>query len=227
METEELLTQGAEARVYIGKFNDEKCIIKERFTKKYRHPDLDTQITKQRIKAENSAITRCLAAGVLAPKVLQVNYNSKKIYMQYFEKAITCKEFIKKIVSSESTAEAETKLSDLCASVGIVLSKIHSNNIIHGDLTTSNILVNPKVEDFCDYELILIDFGLSQYSTSPEDKGVDLYVLERALLSTHSQQPKLFESILSSYQKQMQDSQAVISRFQEVRRRGRKRNMVG
>ncbi|XP_055843391.1 EKC/KEOPS complex subunit TP53RK [Episyrphus balteatus] len=227
MESEELLTQGAEARVYIGKLNDEKCIIKERFIKKYRHPDLDSTITKQRIKAENNAITRCLAAGVLAPKVLQVNYNSKKIYMEYFDKAITCKEYIKKIVSTKSIAESETKLSELCVAIGVILSKIHTNNIIHGDLTTSNILVDPKVDDFSEYELILIDFGLSQYSQSPEDKGVDLYVLERALLSTHSQQPKLFEIILASYQKQTQDGEAVIARFQEVRRRGRKRNMVG
>lgn len=33
---------------------------------------------------------------------------------------------------------------------------------------------------------MLIDFGLSFTSTLPEDKAVDLYVLERALLSMHS-----------------------------------------
>ena len=33
---------------------------------------------------------------------------------------------------------------------------------------------------------VLIDFGLSFTSTIPEDKAVDLYVLERALISMHS-----------------------------------------
>jgi TP53 regulating kinase-like protein len=35
-------------------------------------------------------------------------------------------------------------------------------------------------------QLVLIDFGLGSTSTLPEDKAVDLYVLERALLSMHS-----------------------------------------
>ena len=33
---------------------------------------------------------------------------------------------------------------------------------------------------------MLLDFGLSTSSSLPEDKGVDLYVLERAFKSAHS-----------------------------------------
>ncbi len=35
---------------------------------------------------------------------------------------------------------------------------------------------------------VIIDFGLSTTSTVAEDKGVDLYVLERAFISAHSKQ---------------------------------------
>ena len=38
---------------------------------------------------------------------------------------------------------------------------------------------------------VLIDFGLSFNSTIPEDKGVDLYVLERAFTSAHSKQTEM------------------------------------
>lgn len=85
-------------------------------------------------------------------------------------------------------------------------------------------LINQN-DDECD--LIMIDFGLSSYSTSHEDKGVDLYVLERALLSTHSLLPQLFEKILIHYEKENPAYYETIKKFEEVRARGRKRTMVG
>jgi TP53 regulating kinase-like protein len=63
--------------------------------------------------------------------------------------------------------------------IGGIIAKLHDINLIHGDLTTSNILMRP------DGRLVAIDFGLSHVSTMIEDKAVDLYVLERAFLSTH------------------------------------------
>ena len=38
---------------------------------------------------------------------------------------------------------------------------------------------------------MLIDFGLSYNTTLPEDKAVDLYVLERAITSAHSRYTSL------------------------------------
>ena len=102
---------------------------------------------------------------------------------------------------------------------------MHQNNIIHGDLTTSNMLLKGPVDDL---DLVMIDFGLGYVENVAEDKGVDLYVLERALLSTHPRTEKFFEVLLASYTSVCgKSSQEVIRKLDEVRLRGRKRTMVG
>ena len=63
--------------------------------------------------------------------------------------------------------------------MGKTINNVHDLGIIHGDLTTSNMIIRN------DKQIVLIDFGLSYYKDSAEDKAVDLYVLERAFKSTH------------------------------------------
>jgi TP53 regulating kinase-like protein len=216
--SEIIIKQGAEAKLYTGTFNGSPCLIKERFVKNYRLPELDKTLTKQRLKAEQKTAKRCEDCKVKVPKLLHVDFNERKVYMEYFDKAITAKEFIIEIQKDEA------EIKKLCQRIGSVVGTMHENNIIHGDLTTSNVLIDKNGDD---YELIMIDFGLSSYSTSHEDKGVDLYVLERALLSTHSTLPQLFEEILVHYKESYKTSAETIRRFEEVRARGRKRTMVG
>ena len=217
----ELFKQGAEAKLLIGVYDGKPCLIKERFVKNYRLPELDKTLTKCRIKAEQKAVKRCEDAGIMVPKLFNVDFNERKIYMEYFDKAITAKEFINQI---QKQTDSQEQLNELTRRIGEVVGKFHSNNIIHGDLTTSNILIDRKDEN---YNLIMIDFGLSSYSTNHEDKGVDLYVLERALLSTHSNLPDLFEEILKQYRVTNPTSEETVKKFEEVRARGRKRTMVG
>ncbi|CRL06977.1 CLUMA_CG019974, isoform A [Clunio marinus] len=219
MTTPQIIKQGAEAKLYIGKYNEKRCLVKERFVKTYRLTEIDKTLTKARIKAEQKTTKRCENAGILVPKVYNVDFNERKVYMEYFDKAMTVKEFIVQVQKEKKLEE----LDMLMKRIGEVIGKFHANNIIHGDLTTSNMLINPKEND---YDLIMIDFGLSSFSTSHEDKGVDLYVLERALLSTHSDLPDLFNSILKHY-KDINPSTETIRKFEEVRARGRKRTMIG
>ncbi|KAH8278302.1 hypothetical protein KR044_010599 [Drosophila immigrans] len=223
-----LIKQGAEGRLYLGDFKGESCLIKERFVKKYRHPELDTQITRQRMKAEVKAAGRCLAAGILAPRMFHSDLTSHKLYMEYFDSAQTAKQFIQSTVAASNDKQAKEVLLELCKRIGAVVGQMHANNIIHGDLTTSNILVNPNSPAKSEYDVILIDFGLSHYNQGAEDKGVDLYVLERALLSTHSEQKNMFEFILAEYRRNCgKDKEVVLAKFDEVRARGRKRTMIG
>lgn len=109
--------------------------------------------------------------------------------------------------------------------IGQTIGTMHTAGIIHGDLTTSNILIDSRKEV---PELILIDFGLSHFDNSAEDKGVDLYVLERALKSTYSNIPWFFELMLDSYKiSNVKDGNEVLRKLDEIRLRGRKRTMVG
>merc|ERR1712168_156911 len=112
--------------------------------------------------------------------------------------------------------------------IGKTVAKLHENSVIHGDLTTSNFLVRLSAAGEMS-DLLLIDFGLTTVESAhnPEDKGVDLYVLERAFLSTHPNTETLFEKLLKSYTASSKKSQAVIKKLDEVRLRGRKRSMVG
>ena len=106
--------------------------------------------------------------------------------------------------------------------IGAALAKMHDGGLIHGDLTTSNIMLRDS-----DSHVVFIDFGLAYLSNVPEDKGVDLYVLERALASTHASKPTLFQVIMEAYKAASKQHAATFSRFAEVRLRGRKRTMVG
>ncbi|KAF9420559.1 hypothetical protein HW555_003309 [Spodoptera exigua] len=225
-----ILKQGAEAKLYICNYLGKPTLIKERFKKKYRHPDLDEHITKDRIKNEARSIVRCKAFGVRTPALYLVDFHRSRIYMEHLEKSITVKDFIIKHVTDDKKA----KLDTVTEMIGQNVRKLHENNIIHGDLTTSNMLLIPKSgneeDDWLhgDLDLVMIDFGLSYIGASPEDKGVDLYVLERAIISTHNDYPDLFKAILEAYKKQSKKKiEETLSKFEEVRARGRKRTMVG
>ncbi|KAG5886890.1 hypothetical protein JTB14_003791 [Gonioctena quinquepunctata] len=228
MEGLELIKQGAEAKLYKGLYLGRPTIAKERFIKKYRHANLDNFLTRERMKAETRAIVRCKAAGIRTPAIYLVDFNRRTIFMEYFQHSITAKEFIESM-----SEEATDVLLEFSTELGKVLGTLHDSNIIHGDLTSSNILlVNKnsveKFDELDELELVLIDFGLAHVENSAEDKGVDLYVLERALLSTHSVAEILFPRILEGYRRAYRlGSKDVLTKYEEVRARGRKRTMVG
>ncbi|XP_066256406.1 EKC/KEOPS complex subunit TP53RK [Euwallacea similis] len=225
MEGFTLIKQGAEARLYQGTYLGKQTIAKERFPKKYRHKHLDETITKERIKAETKVIVRCKTLGISTPMIFFVDFDRRTIFMEHFIHSIVLKDFI------EQTA-LETLL-DLSIIIGNTLGKMHAGSIIHGDLTSSNMLLVNKhnKDDFSnlkELKLVLIDFGLAHIDPSAEDKGVDLYVLERALLSTHVVADKIFPKILKGYKEGYKGGfKEVLSKFEEVRARGRKRTMVG
>ncbi|KAJ3663962.1 hypothetical protein Zmor_008175 [Zophobas morio] len=225
MEGFELFKQGAEGRIFKGTYLGKPTIAKERFVKKYRHPDLDSSLTRERIKSESRSIIRCKNAGIRTPALYLVDFNRRIIFMEHFENSIVVKDFISSV--SEEVA------NKLACKVGAALGKMHASNIIHGDLTTSNMLLVNKnnqavYEELKDLDLIFIDFGLSHIESSAEDKGVDLYVLERALISTHSLAKSIFEQVLDGYKSEYKSGfKEVFIKLEEVRARGRKRTMVG
>ncbi len=220
-----LLKQGAEAKLHVGTFLGKKAIVKERFSKKYRHPDLDQKINRDRLKAEARALARCKTIGVRTPTLYLADAESDLLVMEHLDQSPTCRDYIRQLLNNENTINEQQKevLVKLGQRIGTILAKLHNNNVIHGDLTTSNILVE------ADGNLCLIDFGLGYAEGSAEDKGVDLYVLERALISAHPNTEFMFAAILSTYKLNILDKlrDEVVRKFEDIRMRGRKRTMVG
>ncbi|KAL4602940.1 hypothetical protein ACB092_10G089300 [Castanea dentata] len=172
-----LLKQGAEARVFESNFVGKRSVIKERFSKKYRHPTLDSKITLKRLNVEARCMTKARRLGVSTPVLYSVDPVLHTLTFEYID-GPSVKDILLEFGSHDIIEE---RLDDIALQIGDAIGKLHDGGLIHGDLTTSNMLLKSGTN-----QLVLIDFGLSFTSTLPEDKAVDLYVLERALLSMHS-----------------------------------------
>ncbi|KAF3597004.1 hypothetical protein DY000_02025991, partial [Brassica cretica] len=172
-----LIKQGAEARVFESTFVGRRSIVKERFSKKYRHPILDAKLTLKRLNAEARCMTKARKLGVCTPVLYAVDPLLHSLTLEYIE-GVSVKDVF---LEFGANGIVEERLDDIAAQIGEAIAKLHDGGLSHGDLTTSNMLVRSGTN-----QLVLIDFGLSFTSTLPEDKAVDLYVLERALLSMHS-----------------------------------------
>lgn len=217
-----LVQQGAEARIYRSQFFGKPAILKERFVKSYRVPMLDHKLTHRRMNQETRSMARCRKNGIRAPAVYLIDTKQRTIYMEDVG-GVSLKEFIRGLENDKDrTLTALGTLTALVQDIGKILAKMHDCDVIHGDLTTSNMMYSPETGD-----ITLIDFGLSSVSTLAEDKGVDLYVLERAFLSTHPNTEALFQAMLTSYTQATKNPKPVMAKLDEVRLRGRKRTMVG
>ena len=226
-----LLFQGAESRVYRGTYNSQPAILKERFKKTYRLPELDQKLTKERIRSELKAYVKISKkCKELAQNMSKVLYSDERnIVMAEITDSKNVSQYI-----NQNEASGEL-VADILHKMGLVVAQIHTCGLIHGDLTTSNFLVvqkqsgesgddsnNTAAND--NVAVIPIDFGLSSSSVSDEDRAVDLYVLERAIQSTH---PKVkFDTFLESYKQQM-GTDKINKRLDQVRMRGRKRLAIG
>ena len=135
--------------------------------------------------------------------------------------------------------EHDAQLADLMVKIGRAVGKMHEIGIVHGDLTSSNLMLRrsrlPIISNgltalpmpSLDGEIVLIDFGLAAQSVQDEDRAVDLYVLERAFGSTHPTAESLFKDVLKAYGTSYKGSSIVLKKLEEVRMRGRKRSMIG
>ncbi|KAJ9457419.1 EKC/KEOPS complex subunit bud32 [Diplonema papillatum] len=208
-----LLFSGAEARVYEGEFFGKRAVFKERFAKGYRHPDMDLAIRSRRTVAEAKALAKCRKCGIRTPVVYSVDLTTMTIAMSLIE-GKTLRETL------GASADGAFK-SQLAGKVGEVLAALHNAELVHGDLTTSNLLLSNT------NEVYLIDFGLTTASALPEDYAVDLYVLERAIQSTHADETAFAPTLLATYKKKASKGAQTLERLQKVRSRGRKRSMVG
>ncbi|KAI6204917.1 Non-specific serine/threonine protein kinase [Aphelenchoides besseyi] len=218
-----LLSQGAEARLYRCVFLGKPAVMKERFTKHYRHPELDRRLTKERIRNESRAIVKCKQMGIDVPTIYFLNTQTNAIIFEYID-GVTAKEFIEQKRDVLDAEKFEETVKLLGREIGKVVSRIHSVGFSHGDLTTSNVMLR----DGDPNRVCFIDFGLSANRSSAEDFGVDLYVLERAIRTTHVDSDYLMDEILDGYSSiGWKGVKEALKKLAEVRMRGRKREMIG
>jgi len=203
-----LIRKGAEASLYLETWHGRKVILKKRLEKKYRIPELDFTIRTQRTKHEPLIIHKAKKAGIPTPIIYMIDLNSSTIVME-FVKGKRLKEMLDEISHEERRS--------LCRRIGILVGKLHKSGIIHGDLTTSNMILTPEGR------IVFIDFGLSEQSFETESRGVDLHLMKRALLSTHfAYAEKCFVSIIEGYREVMgEKTEEVLKKIREIEKRGR------
>jgi len=204
-----LLKKGAEASLYVADWYGRRVVFKVRIPKRYRPEELDNQIRSYRTVHEPQLMHEAKAAGVPTPLIYMVNVPEASITMEFIEG-----EQVKQLLNKVSKAERK----DLCVRIGELVGRLHSQGLIHGDLTTSNMILNPEGKIF------FVDFGLGEKNSEVEAKGVDLHLLKRALQSTHFRfWEECFENVLSGYSTVLGEELAekVYLKIKEIEKRGR------
>ncbi len=192
------ISQGAEAIVY----RDGNKVIKDRVSKKYRLAEIDHSLRQFRTRREAKVLDKLGKVDFSAPKLITVDDKQMKIEMEFIEG-----KKLRDILNNKPHVYGYE--------IGKLIGQLHSMDIIHDDLTTSNMILHKD-------KIHLIDFGLSFFSQKPEDKAVDLHLLERALDSKHySVRDECMNAFISGYKEVYKDAEIVLTRLERVSLRGR------
>jgi TP53 regulating kinase-like protein len=200
-----LIAQGAEAEL----FREDDQIIKDRVKKSYRLPILDERLRKQRTKREAKILEKASTA-IPVPKLINSDEKNKKLTLEF--------------IRGKKLAESLDNLKNsngICKIIGKQIAFLHDINIIHGDLTTSNMILSDK-----DRKVYFIDFGLSFESSKAEDKAVDLHLIKQALEAKHfAHYESFWKSILEGY-KSSKNYKETFKRLEAVEKRGRYKQSI-
>jgi bifunctional N6-L-threonylcarbamoyladenine synthase / protein kinase Bud32 len=187
--------QGAEAVVtLVGRVAE-----KRRISKRYRVPALDKRLITERTRAEARLLHMARKTGVPTPVIHDIT--SDTIVMDAIQGTL---------LTSDLT---EANLRE----AGRMVGRLHAAGIMHGDLTTSNLMMRES-----DGKCVLIDFGLAQVTQEIEQRGVDLHVLYQTLESTAPDRSGgLKAAFAAGYAETFGNAADVIAREHEIELRGR------
>ncbi|MDH7477135.1 MAG: KEOPS complex kinase/ATPase Bud32, partial [Candidatus Bathyarchaeota archaeon] len=183
--------------------------MKKRLAKKYCPKILDEHIRVYRTIHEPQLMHEAKRAGVPTPTIFFVDIKNATIIMEYVEG-----KQVKQLLSEVSKSERQR----LCLKIGELIGRLHENGIIHGDLTTSNMILNSEGKIF------FVDFGLGEKSKELEARGVDLHLMKRALQSTHFRfTEECFKAIIHGYTKVVgvETAKNILEKIKEIEQRGR------
>lgn len=200
-----LIKKGAEADIYLTGWYGKKVISKIRTSKPYRHKSLDNKIRKYRTIHEAKMISAAKIAGIPSPFIYFIDPLHAEIIMEFVEG-----NNVKEVITPQ-----------LCSEIGMYTALLHSNNIIHGDLTTSNFISGKR--------LVLLDYGLSYYSTRMEDRAVDIRLIKEAFSSAHvSIYKDAYNNFIKGYSTIASKNRThkVLENVSEIEQRGRYARVV-
>lgn len=205
MEKGRILRKGAEAELVETEFLGRKALLKDRVPKAYRVQKLDESIRRGRTKQEAILLHRAKELCVRTPIIYAVQKKGCAIAMEFVEGA-RLKDELKK-----------ENFRKHCCCLGEQIALLHDAGLVHGDLTTSNVIVQPKGD-----ALVFVDFGLGFFSEKIEDKAVDLLNLKKTFEATHhSLMPAAWEEISSAYCKKSALGGKVVGQIAEIEKRAR------
>ncbi|MCL4389449.1 MAG: Kae1-associated serine/threonine protein kinase [Candidatus Marsarchaeota archaeon] len=195
---EKLIGEGAEAKIYLIDFAGKEAVLKDRIKKSYRIPQIDEKLRLQRTRREARILYAAAKAGVDVPNI--IFYGGTRLVMHKIDGML-----LSRCIDSGKRRSAARAIEG----AGKLIGMLHAGGIVHGDYTPANIMVGP------DGNAWLIDFGLSEFKTSAEERALDLLLMKRSV------DAGLFRRFLSGYKKEFGESGAVCSRLEEIERRGR------
>jgi len=204
-----LIKKGAEANLYLADWHGKKVVMKKRSPKKYRPSKLDKQVRVYRTIHEPQLMHEAKKGGVPTPTIFLVDLANTTIIMEFIEG-----KQLKQLLGEATEEERQS----LCLKIGELIGRLHKYGIIHGDLTTSNMILNP------DDKIFFVDFGLGEKTMQLEPKGVDLHLMKRALQSTHFRFAEdCFEEVIKGYSKVLgvKNVRDILDKIKEIERRGR------
>lgn len=182
-------------------------MAKRRVPKSYRLPELDRSLREARTRVEARLLSEARLAGISTPLVYDVDLAEEActLVMEYIPGVQ-----VKHLLNRAPPARARA----LCSRIGSSVGALHRGGVVHGDLTTSNMLLSGG-------EIYFIDFGLGGLSEELEARGVDLRVLREAFASTHAHIENLFGLMLRGYTRAFPEGRDAISRMGDIAARGR------
>jgi TP53 regulating kinase-like protein len=204
-----LIKKGAEASLYLAEWHGRKVVMKKRLPKEYRPSQLDLQIRNYRTVHEPQLMHEAKEAGVPTPLIYLVDVEHATIIMEHVDG-----KQIKQLLGEVSERERQR----LCFKVGCLIGLLHKHGIVHGDLTTSNMILDG------DGNVYFVDFGLGEKTAELEARAVDLHLMKRALQSTHFEfADECMRSVVEGYASTVgaESSKKVAEKIGEIERRGR------
>jgi TP53 regulating kinase-like protein len=202
-----LIKKGAEAELYRGEWLRFDAIYKRRVPKTYRNKEMDRLIRSSRTSLEAKLLSESRRLGVPTPIVFMVDTERTEIIMSHIDGTP-----LKRLIDGFDLEVLKTTFQE----VGMLVGRLHKGGIVHGDLTTSNMILK-------DGRIFLIDFGLGDHDSSLEARGVDIHLMRRTLESSHHRVAKdAYASFIQGYSEAFgRGAKEVIVRVGEIRRRGR------